>query len=134
MNQRFYPAERLKSRKEIERLFGPSGQAVKSYPLRLAFVEAEEVRGSFPFQAGFVVPKRRFRRATDRNRIKRLMREAYRLEKHRIRAHTEPGIPVERQFALMFIYTGKEEMDFRYVRKKMRRVLDDLLRQIQPAG
>lgn len=126
ITNKFHSKERLKSRKEIGRLFGKAGQSVNSYPIRLAYAEAAERRGPFPFQAAFVVPKRRFKKAVDRNRIKRLMWEAYRLNKHLIGAHTEPGVEPERQVALMFIYTGKEEMEYAYVEKKMRRVLEKL--------
>ena len=72
MSHKFHNKERLKSRKEIGRLFGKDGQSVNSYPIRLAFVESEEIRGTFPFQAAFVVPKRRFKKAVDpeSNKIK----------------------------------------------------------------
>ncbi|TXF88692.1 ribonuclease P protein component [Neolewinella aurantiaca] len=130
LSYKFYSQERLKSRKEIGRLFGKGARSATAYPIRVAFGETEEVRGTFPFQAGFVVPKRRFKKAAARNRIKRLMREAYRLNKHLIGAHTEPGIIPERQFALMFIYTGKEEMPYKYVERKMIKVLEKFAKQV----
>jgi ribonuclease P protein component len=126
ITNKFHNKERLKSRKEIGRLFGKDGQSANSYPIRVAYVETEEIRGPFPFQATFVVPKRRFKKAVDRNRIKRMMREAYRLQKSLIGAHTEPGVPLVKQHALLFIYTGKEEMDHRYLEKKMKKVLGQL--------
>ncbi|MFT6000665.1 MAG: ribonuclease P protein component [Neolewinella sp.] len=126
MSNKFHNKERLKSRKEIGRLFGRDGRAVKSYPIRLAYTETEEVRGPFPFQAAFVVPKRRFKKAVDRNLIKRRMREAYRLHKHLIGAHTEEAVVPEQQYALLFIYTGKEAMPFDYIERKLVKVLEEL--------
>lgn len=52
------------------------------------------------------------------------------MNKHLIGAHTEPGVVPEQQFALMFIYTGKEEMEYGYLEKKMKKVLGQLLDKI----
>jgi ribonuclease P protein component len=71
--------ERLKSRKLIGRLF-LEGHSVKAYPFKLIYLKVEHT-SDFPVQAGFSVPKRRFKKAVERNRIRRLIKEAYRLEK-----------------------------------------------------
>lgn len=129
MSERFYRGERLKSRKAIGRLFGKAGRSLSAYPLVLKYAEAEEPRGNFPFQAAFVVPKRKFGRAVDRNLIKRRVREAYRLHKASMGAGPPVRSGLEKrgmQYALMFIYTGKEAMPFRYVEKKMKKLLHQL--------
>lgn len=124
---RFYRGERLKSRKEFDRLFGRQGQAMSSYPLRMVFIETEVQRSPFPFQAAFVVPKRRYKRAVDRNVIKRRIREAYRLHKHEL---SNCLGETDRQFGLLFIYTGKEAMPFKYLEKKMKKLLGQLRQQL----
>lgn len=71
---------RLKSRKDIERLF-KSGEArsFTLYPLRVIYAHRREER---PSQVLVSVSKRRFKHAVHRNRVKRLLREAYRLNRH----------------------------------------------------
>lgn len=131
MSNKFYRGERLKSRKEIGRLFGKEGQSLSSYPLVLKYARAEELRSTFPVQAAFVVPKRRFKRAVDRNLIKRRVREAFRLQKSILRARPQvQGEEQEEQYALMFIYTGKEAMPYAYIEKKMKRLLGELAGKI----
>lgn len=144
MSSKFNRGERLKSRKEIGRLFGKSGSAINSYPIRLVYAKAEEERSSFPFQAAFVVPKRRFKKAVDRNLIKRRVREAYRLNKH-ILARTRATVPnssgvqgeeqeAGQQYALMFIYTGKEAMPYKYIERKMKKILGQLVNDLTKAS
>ena len=61
--------ERLKSKKLIERLY-KEGNSVKAFPLRMIFLQTEHT-SKFPSQVGVSVTKRNFKRAVDRNRIKR---------------------------------------------------------------
>ncbi len=73
-----------------------------------------------PFQIGVTVSKRNFPKAVDRNRIKRLMREAVRLKKHEM--IPESGMN-GRQFALMFLYAGKKMPDFKEMEQKVGSVI-----------
>ena len=57
-----------------------------------------------PLQAGFTVSTRHFKKAVDRNRIKRLTRESYRLQKNNLKDSLEEN---HKHFVLFFIYTGK---------------------------
>lgn len=124
---RFQRGERLKSRKEIERLFEPgSSKALVQYPLRLVWRPMEEERTSFPVQFTVSVSKRRFKLAVTRNRVKRLVREAYRLHKHEL----YDGLPTEAPpMAWMIIFIGKEVPEYRKVDKAMRKLIAKFLRQ-----
>jgi len=70
----FPKAEHLKSQKQIEQLF-QSGTVVKAFPIRAIFEYTDRQEGQAKIQAAVSVSKRNFKRAVDRNRIKRLMRE-----------------------------------------------------------
>ena len=117
---------RLKSRRAINRLFGSGAStSVYSYPLKLVYAPAEVQPGAEgevaeDYRAAFVVPKRRFKRAVDRNLLKRRMREAYRLARPDLPAR--PGEPLD----LMVIYVGKEEQSFNYIQRKLRKLLRQL--------
>ena len=117
--------ERLKRRKIIEQLFS-EGRAVSAFPIRIQYKLVDELLAE-PLQAGFSASSRTFKRAVDRNRIKRLMREAYRLQK----APLEQALQTkQRRLALFLIYTWKKLPEFALVKEKMDVVLTKLLQNI----
>ena len=75
----FSKRDKLKSKKVIDRLF-LEGKSIVVYPLRLVYV-SETFSDETHIKVAVSVSKKRHKKAVDRNRIKRLMREAYRLEK-----------------------------------------------------
>jgi ribonuclease P protein component len=107
-----YPKkEKLKSKKLIDQLF-KEGQSVSAFPLRLVYLPTEFDEDIFA-KTGVSVSKRHFKKAVDRNRIKRLLREAYRLHK----AEFFNNLPT--QYAFMILYIGKAKPSFAEVENKM---------------
>jgi ribonuclease P protein component len=112
-------AERLKSRKQIDSLFR-SGKSFAVYPLRVFY----RWEGVTPTRVGVGAPKRHFKRAVDRNRIKRLLREGYRLQKESL-SGVAPGLHV------FIIYTGKELPTQAGIMEKIGVILNKL-KDLQP--
>ncbi len=100
MSFRFPKTEKLKSKKLIEQLFA-EGVGITNYPIKLVYLKTTFEDAS-KCKVGVTVSKRNFKSAVKRNRIKRLMRESYRLNKHLIFNN------IEGDFAFMFLYLGKE--------------------------
>ncbi len=111
--------ERLCSKKVIDKLFS-EGESFLAFPLKVVF-KATELPQAVPVQAGFSVSKKIFKRAVKRNRIKRLMREAYRLNKQMLSVTAE-----KQQMAVFFIFIGKELPSFAQVEKAMKKALSRL--------
>ncbi len=115
MRLTFPKEEKLKSEKQIQEVF-TKGSSITVFPIKLLFLKTEEKISNF--QVGFTVPKRNFRGAVQRNRLKRLLREAYRVNKPRFFNKTQGS------YAFMFLYLGKEMASFQDLEVKMREVLD----------
>ena len=112
--------ERLKSRKQIELLFR-EGKKFSVTPFRVHYVFNK--MASPPLQFGVGVGNKNFKRAVDRNRIKRLVREAYRLQKITLYQKVKEK---KGQLNIFIIYTGKEIPEYREVFVQMNKILDKL--------
>lgn len=109
----------------IETLFR-EGKAFSVFPYRVIFMPARLTTEKYPVQAGFSVSSRRFPHAVDRNRIKRLGRECYRLEKQAL--YDTLGSRAA-QMAVFFIYTDKKIADFTTLRHKFSVILEKLVKE-----
>jgi ribonuclease P protein component len=98
---------KLCSRKTIDLLF-KEGKQVRSFPFVVYWKEAT-LTEAIPFQLVFSAPKRSFRRAHDRNKIKRLLRETFRNKKENLELILQEQ---QKQVALFVIYAHKEELPF----------------------
>ena len=109
--------ERLKSRKQIEQLF-KEGKKISLFPLYVYNqVTQLTTNDSRPLtRIGVGVSSKNFKKAVDRNRIKRLIRESYRLQRpnfsNTIKANNQ-------QLNMFFIYRGKELPDYKLVYEKV---------------
>ncbi|MEH6308817.1 ribonuclease P protein component [Olivibacter sp. CPCC 100613] len=109
----FKKEERLCNRKLLTKLF-QSGSSFILYPYRISFLESRGLPN--PIQVVISVPKRRFKRAVDRNLLKRRIRESYRLQKHSLY-----GFATDHQIELLiaFQYIGKEIANYPTIHKRM---------------
>ena len=116
MRHSFARTERLKSRDSISRLF-KDGEFIRKKFLALKFLPAE---GESVHKIAFSVPKRRFPKAVDRNRLKRRMLEAYRLNKDLL-ADSE-----DRALHIILIYNSSQEYDFHDIEAALQKLFVEL--------
>jgi len=111
----FKKSERLHKKKEIKELFD-KGSSFYLYPFKVIHLIDAEESGNPKILIS--VSKRNFKRAVDRNRVKRLIREAYRINKHNIQS--------KQNILIAYIYTPKEILAFNLIEKKLKQVIDRL--------
>ena len=117
--------EKLKSRKLLEQVF-TKGRSFSVFPLKVFYILVDEPL-NFPLKTGVGVSSRNFKKATDRNRIKRLLREAYRLNKRDL---LQKITDEEKQVAVFILYIDKTLPSLAIVQQKMMVALDKLANQV----
>ena len=115
----FRKNERLKSRKTIGMLF-KSGSSFGVYPLRAVWQVGQNSGELGAFQVAVSVPKKKFRKAVDRNRLRRQVKEAYRLHRNQLDFEVLPSV------SLMILYTGVEALPYAVIDAAMVRMLRKL--------
>ena len=111
----FKKYERLSSKLVIDKLFN-KGKAFSKYPLRAIVDKTDRVDDAI-CKVLISVPKKNFKSAVQRNRIKRLIREAYRKNKHILDSGNTDNN--KSQLVMAIIYTGKTIPDSSEVEKKL---------------
>jgi ribonuclease P protein component len=123
MRLTFSALERLKRERDIDALF-QLGKAHSFYPIRAVMRAVPRPEGEWaPVRLGVSAPKKKFRRAHDRARVKRMLREAWRQRKAEVYA----VLPPEVQLHLFIIYTGTELPDWATVTSTLDKLIVKLL-------
>lgn len=116
----FNKEERLCSKKQMDKLFS-EGSSFLVYPLKVVYSNFE-FPGPYPARAAFAVSKKLYKKAVQRNTIKRRMREAYRLNKHIFYSSEKIQKTV-----VIFIFIGKTNLDYNSIEKAIQKSLTILL-------
>jgi ribonuclease P protein component len=126
----FKKEERLCNKRLIDKLFH-NGSSFLCYPFRVSWLVNPEPQ-LHPAQILFSVPKRRYKHAVDRNLLKRLMREAYRLHKQQ---HLYDILQQSDKRVLISVgYVGKEVEPYLFIEKKMLKLLAQLGNELSAAA
>lgn len=125
-------SERLTSQLVIEKLFAGGNASMAAFPLRIVFMQmkkqgGENTKDEPPVSILVSVPKKRFRHAVDRNRMKRLVREAYRLNKHILWDVLEGK---DYRLALAFVCITDTLPSFYAVNKSMKKALTRIAEKV----
>jgi len=115
MDLKFGQDRKLKSRKRIENLFA-EGNRFSKFPVTAVYFFDRQKPESY--KVAVSVPKKKIRKAVERNLIKRRIREAFRLNQHKLK----PCCGLE----VMFIFTGNEPLSFAVIEKSILSLIDSL--------
>ena len=116
--------ERIKSRKQTEEIFA-SGKKIHAGFLKVNYLVKEKT--DVPLLFGVGVSSKTFRKATERNRLKRLIRESYRVQNLSLKEQVSTE---QKQLVLFFVFTGKTIPSFDAVSENMRSILSRLVKTV----
>jgi ribonuclease P protein component len=122
MNVEFGKKYKLCSHTIIKAVF-EEGKTIKQYPLRSIAMTLEPDSTKAAFQLVISVPKRNFKKAHDRNRIRRQLKEAFRLNKV---ALEEKLIEQKQQIALFIVYTERTALEYKVLESKMKKLIQQI--------
>ena len=117
--------EKLKSRKQIELLFA-KGKSISAFPVKVFYLPVENTP-VHPVQVGVGVSARNFKKAVDRNTIKRRMREAYRLHKLPLHEHL---VAQQKTVAVFILWIDKQMPTTAALQDLMPAVIEKLIKQL----
>ncbi|BDD10715.1 ribonuclease P protein component [Fulvitalea axinellae] len=117
----FRKSERLHSKKLIKELFS-KGSSFFLYPYKVVYLPVDKSRATPYNSVLFTVPRRNFKKAVDRNTLKRRIKEAYRLNKNTLAPVSEG----DKVLLVALIYVGKDFLAYDRVELKLKRVLERL--------
>ncbi|RRC99843.1 ribonuclease P protein component [Prevotella sp. OH937_COT-195] len=121
--------ERISSKKKIDRLFGGGhSKSMSAFPLRAVYAVMAREKGDAEAAMMVSVSKRMFKRAVKRNRVKRQVREAYRLNK-KVLAGVLENI-ADKQLLVAFIWIDDKLHTSAHVHRKVRNILERIAERI----
>lgn len=123
-NNKLAKEERLHSKKLIDKLFR-EGKSVFSYPFKVLYISENEA-SAHPVRVLISVSKRHFKKAVDRNHIKRLIREAYRNNKQTLMAHLNTH---NKKLFFGLIYVSETILSYEEIERKLILILQRLIEQ-----
>jgi len=126
----FKKPERLHSKLLIGKLFD-EGKSFFNYPFRVTFLHMDRSEGP-PAQVLISASKRNFKSAVDRNKIKRLTRESYRINKHIVWDYFEDK-PND-QLLISLVYTGKTIVTYSEIERKLILILHSLIEKYESSS
>lgn len=122
---RFSKEERISGETRIETLF-KQGRSFVAYPLRVVYLETESVNTK-PVAVLISIPKKRIKSAVKRNRMKRVIREAYRQNKHLLSIKSKQD---KYLIDIAFVYLKDEVVDYVAIEKGIQKALKELSNRI----
>jgi len=121
----FNKSERLSSQKSIQELFA-KGSSFFVFPYKIIYLHTE-FPNTTPPKLLISVPKKIFKKAVDRNKIRRRIKEAYRQNKHMLLPVTEKNLSL----SVAFIYVAKDILPFDHIENKLKKTLLRLSQVLQ---